>query len=65
MKFPNIDQYIAKFEDLVQLAGYTVGNEETINLFLNGLTISILDDMVRPPFINNYVGIKRMSNPAH
>jgi hypothetical protein len=47
MKFPNIDQYIAKFEDLVQLAGYTMGNEETINLFLNGLTISILNDMVR------------------
>jgi hypothetical protein len=46
MRFPNVDQYIAKFEDLVWLAGYTVGNEETINLFLHGLIPSILDDVV-------------------
>src|SRR6266850_2145011 len=31
MKFPEIDQYIAKFEDLARLAGYTVGNDETIH----------------------------------
>ena len=58
MRFPNIDQYIAKFKDLVWLAGYTMGNEETIKLFLHGLTPSILNDMVRPPFVNDYVGIK-------
>jgi hypothetical protein len=58
MRFPDVNQYIAKFEDLVQLAGYTVGNEETINLFLHRLTPSIFNDMVQPPFINNYIGIK-------
>jgi hypothetical protein len=35
-RFPEIDQYIANFEDLVNLSGYTVGNNETINLFLKG-----------------------------
>jgi hypothetical protein len=58
MRFPDIDQYITKFEDLVWLAGYTVGNEETINLFLHGLTPSILDDVVQPPFVNGYIRIK-------
>jgi len=38
MKFLEIDQYIAKFEDLARLAGYTVGNKETINFFLKGLS---------------------------
>jgi hypothetical protein len=61
MRFPNVDQYIAKFEDLVQLAGYTVGNEETINLFLHGLTPSILDDIVQPLFVNDYIGIKEQA----
>jgi Retrotransposon gag protein len=58
MRFPDVDQYIAKFEDLVQLAGYTIGNKETINLFLHGLTPSILDNMIRLPFVNDYVGTK-------
>ena len=36
-KFPNIDQYIADFEDLARKAGYTVGNDKTVSLFLRGL----------------------------
>jgi hypothetical protein len=43
MKFPNVDQYIVKFKDLVRLAGYIVRNEETITFFLNELTSSVLD----------------------
>jgi len=35
-RFPEVDQYIADFEDLVNLSGYTIGNDETINLFLKG-----------------------------
>ena len=38
MCFPDVDQYISDFEDLVQQASYTIGNEETIGFFLNGLT---------------------------
>jgi len=58
MKFPEIDQYIAKFEDLARLAGYTVGNEETINYFLKGLSQSILEDVMKPPFATTYNDIK-------
>jgi len=58
MKFPEIDQYIAKFEDLARLAGYTVGNEEMINFFLKGLSQSILEDMMKPPFMTMYNDIK-------
>src|SRR6267142_2677580 len=58
MKFLEIDQYIAKFEDLARLAGYTVGNEETINFFLKGLSQSVLEDVMKPPFTTTYNDIK-------
>jgi hypothetical protein len=54
MCFPEIDQYIADFEELVRRAGYTIGSEETISFFLNGLTPSILDAIIAPPFPENY-----------
>ena len=58
MKFPEINQYITKFKDLAHLAGYTVGNEETIDFFLKGLSQSILEDMMKPPFTTTYNDIK-------
>src|SRR6267142_871058 len=54
MKFPEINQYIARFEDLARLAGYTVGNEETINFFLKGLSQSVLEDVMKPLFATTY-----------
>jgi hypothetical protein len=39
--------------------GYTIGNEETIGFFLNGLTPSILDDVVIPLFPTNYMEYKQ------
>ena len=67
MKFPEIDQYTAKFEDLVTLAGYTVGNEETMHFFINGLPDSLLNDIMRPPFPNGYDELKQrareLTNP--
>jgi hypothetical protein len=54
MRFPKIDQYIADFEELVRRAGYTIGSEENIGFFLNGLTPSILDAIVTPPMPENY-----------
>jgi hypothetical protein len=54
MRFPDIDQYISDFEDLVRQAGYTVGNEETIGFFLNSLSPSILEEVIRDPFPQNY-----------
>jgi Retrotransposon gag protein len=54
MRFPDIDQYIADFEELVRCAGYTIGSKETISFFLNGLTTSVLDAIIAPPFPENY-----------
>jgi len=58
MRFPEIDQYIAKFEDLACLTGYTVGNEETINFFLKGLSQLVLEDVMKPLFVTTYNNIK-------
>jgi hypothetical protein len=54
MHFPEIDQYIVNFKELVRHAGYTIGSEETISFFLNGLTPSILDAIIAPLFPENY-----------
>jgi hypothetical protein len=54
MCFPDMDQYISDFEDLVRQARYTVSNEETIGFFLNGLSPSILDEVVKIPLPQNY-----------
>jgi hypothetical protein len=45
MRFPEIDQYIADFKELVCRAGYTIRSEETISFFLNSLTLSVLDSI--------------------
>ena len=37
IKFLEIDQYIAKFEDLSNKAGYILDHEEVTHLFINGL----------------------------
>jgi hypothetical protein len=58
MCFPEVDQYISKFEDLASLAEYTVGNEETINFFLRGLPNDIMMDVLKPPIVNTYPAIK-------
>src|SRR6266851_3384497 len=59
-KFPDIDQYIANFEDLANLSGYTVGNDETINLFLKGFehTHDMLGGILAPPILTTYYELK-------
>jgi hypothetical protein len=54
MHFSDIDQYISDFKELVWQAGYTIGNKKTIRFFLNGLTPSILDEVIRAPFPTTY-----------
>ena len=54
----NIDEYISKFEELTRAANYTIGNEETANLFLKGLTELIICDLMKPPFPMGYIQIK-------
>jgi Retrotransposon gag protein len=54
MRFPDINQYISDFKELVRQAGYTISNKETIGFFLNGPTPSILDEVIRVPFPTTY-----------
>jgi len=59
-KFSDINQYIADFEDLANLSGYTVGNNETINLFLKGFkhACNLLGGILAPPLLNTYYELK-------
>jgi hypothetical protein len=54
MKFPEIDQYIAGFEELCRRANYTAGNPETLQFFLQGLSPDVLRDVHKPPFAVGY-----------
>src|SRR5216683_720139 len=59
-KFPNINQYIADFEDLANLSGYTVGNDETISLFLKGFKNAkdLPHGILAPPLLTTYYELK-------
>jgi hypothetical protein len=54
MKAPEIDEYISKFKELCNKAGYTTGNTEVTYLFLKGLLKSILGDDVKGPQAGSY-----------
>ena len=58
--FPLVDEYVAEFEDLTTLAGYTIESAETINLFLKGLTsaLDIFDKVMDHPAPNNYHNLR-------
>jgi len=58
MKWPNIDQYINDFEKLVRLAGYTLGNQETMGFFLEGLPRSMVEAILIPPAPDTYAASK-------
>jgi hypothetical protein len=50
-KYPDIDGYIAEFEDLITQANYNLASQEAINLFLKGFSKnrSLLDKVFTPP----------------
>jgi hypothetical protein len=57
LKMPEIDQYILKFEDLCQKAGYVLSSLEVTHLFLKGLPHSILEETIKGP--SDYIAIKQ------
>jgi hypothetical protein len=59
MKFPEIDTYIAKFEELARQAGYTMGNPEMVHTFVKGLTQSVMEEVFKPPHVSTYQEIKQ------
>jgi hypothetical protein len=60
-KYPNIDEYIANFEDLIVHAGYNLASKEAINLFLKGFSKNrnLLDKVFMPPVPTAYGAMKR------
>jgi hypothetical protein len=59
MKFPEIDTYITKFEELARQAGYTAGNPETMHTFVKGLMTSIMEEVLKPPLVQGYHTVKQ------
>ena len=60
MKYPGIDDYISKFESLARLAGYALGNQETVNMFIKGLSLGVAEDVLKMHIrLGNYDEIKQ------
>jgi hypothetical protein len=64
MNFPYIDQYVARFKDLAHNASYTVGNSETINIFLCGLDPGVLNTVLNSENVDTYDQIKQRAISA-
>ena len=60
----NVNSYVTKFEDLCRLAGYTVGSEETVYLFMQGLTEQIQKEVLRPLIPTTYYDTKQQAIDA-
>jgi hypothetical protein len=60
-KYPDIDGYIAEFEDLIAQANYNLASQEAINLFLKGFSKNrnLLDKVFTPPVPVTYDAMKR------
>ena len=54
MKGADYNDYVIRFESLARKANYTTGNEETYNMFLQGLPESLLCNTLKPPIPLNY-----------
>src|SRR5713226_3009918 len=59
MKWPDVDTYISSFEELLHLAEYTAGNNESANLFLCGLPRSIATEVMKAPLPTGYEEMKQ------
>ena len=60
MKYPEIDDYISKFESLAHTTDYILGNQEMINMFLMGLNVRIATDLLKQNSnMGNYNQVKQ------
>jgi len=58
MKFPKIDDYISRFEDLARLAGYDANSGAVFQLFTKGLPDDVLKEVLTAPTPQTYVELK-------
>ena len=54
----NYNEYVSKFEALADKANYTRGSAEMYNMFLKGLPMGILYDVLKPPTPLTYDALK-------
>src|SRR5258708_9910489 len=64
MKGPDINAYVLSFEELLRLAEYTTGTNESANLFLRGLPRSITTEVMKPPLPAGYEEMKQKAIDA-
>ena len=58
-----LTDYVMRFESLARKAKYATGNEETYNMFLQGLPESLLCNTLKPPIPLNYNEAKERVKP--
>jgi len=58
MKFPEINDYIARFEDLSCIAGYDANSGTVFQLFTKGLPNDILKEVLTSPTPQTYTNLK-------
>ena len=54
MKWPKVDQYTMDFEKLMREAGYRLCTPESIQMYLKGLPLSVMKDVLRAPTATTY-----------
>jgi len=58
MRFPEIDNYIARFEDLSRIASYNANSRAVFQLFTKGLPDDILKEVLASPTPTTYIDLK-------
>ena len=58
MTWPEIDEYISKFESIAHEAGYNPADQNTMQLFLQGLPQSISQKALKDTTIETYKQMK-------
>jgi len=58
MRFPEIDDYIARFEDLSCIASYDANSGTVFQLFTKGLPNDILKEVLTSPTPTTYINLK-------
>src|SRR6267154_759269 len=61
IKYPDVDGYISKFEELAQITEYNTRSMETIQLFINGLDQRILIKVMGVPVPLSYLQFKNQA----
>jgi hypothetical protein len=62
--WPDIDQYVADFEELVRKAGYDLNTPSIIDAFLHGLPQTTIKDLIGGTPIKNYYDLRKRTRES-